>query len=351
MLIEPDIKLDFKDVLIRPKRSNLKSRSEVNLSREFIFKHVPNYKWCNDTIPIMVSNMDTIGCFPMAIEVMKLGVFTCIHKYYNLSDWLEFIKHPDLHKEWNKYIAISSGSKVEDLEKLDTILNMIPDIQFICLDVANGYCTSFLKIVSEVRAKYPSKIIIAGNVVTREMVEDLIINGADIVKVGIGPGSVCTTRIKTGVGYPQLSSIIECADAAHGLNAHIIADGGCTCSGDIVKAFSAGADFVMGGGIFSGHEESNGDTVIVNNVKYKKFYGMSSSTAMNKHSGGVSNYRSSEGKEVLVKYKGEVKYTLLDILGGIRSACSYVGTDKLKSLSKCTTFIRVTQQFNAIYNN
>ena len=350
MIIENDIKLDFKDVLIRPKRSKLKSRSDVNLSREFIFKHVPDYKWCDNTIPIMVSNMDTTGTFKMAKEVMKLNIFTCIHKYYNLSDWLEFIKGEDLDINWNKYIAISSGSQKHDIDKLYTILDMVSDIKFICLDVANGYTENFANIVNDVRNKYPNKIIIAGNVVTREMTEELILKGADIVKVGIGPGSVCTTRIKTGVGYPQLSAIIECADAAHGLKAHIIADGGCTCSGDISKAFGGGADFVMAGGLFSGHDECEGEIILMNNIKYKRFYGMSSSTAMEKHSGGVSNYKSSEGKEVLVKYKGEIKRTILDLLGGIRSTCTYVGTNELKYLSKCTTFIKVTQQYNNIFS-
>jgi GMP reductase len=174
--------------------------------------------------------------------------------------------------------------------------------------------------------------------------------GADIVKVGIGPGSVCTTRVKTGVGYPQLSAIIECADAAHGLGGHIISDGGCVTPGDVAKAFGAGADFVMLGGMLAGHNESGGEMIEIAGEKYKKFYGMSSETAMNKHVGGVAEYRASEGKTVQVPFKGDVIDTLKDILGGIRSTCTYVGASKLKELTKRTTFIRVLEQENVIFN-
>ncbi len=348
MIIENEIKLDYKDVLIRPKRSNLESRSDVDLSRNYTFKH-SKYNWSNNTVPIMISNMDTTGTFTMAIEVMKLGVFTCIHKHYTLSEWIEFSKNKDLLDNWYNYVAISSGSRNNDIEKLKTIINIIPTIKFICLDVANGYCESFVKTVKQCRELFPDKVIIAGSVVTREITEELIINGADIVRCGIGSGSVCTTRIKSGVGYPQLSAIIECADAAHGLGAHIISDGGCTCGGDFSKAFGAGADFVMGGGMFAAHIESGGEIETIDGVIYKKFYGMSSKSAMDKYSGGVSDYKASEGKEVLIKCRGNIKHTINEILGGIRSTCTYVGAPSLKQLSKCCTFIRVTQQSNEIY--
>ena len=225
------------------------------------------------------------------------------------------------------------------------IINSYPDIKFICIDVANGYQERFADYVAEVRDAFPDKTIIAGNVVTADMTQELILRGADIVKVGIGPGSVCTTRVQTGVGYPQLSAIIECADAAHGLNAHIIADGGCTCPGDVAKAFGAGADFVMLGGMLAGHDEGGGE---VSDGKVT-FYGMSSDTAMNKHHGGVAEYRSSEGRTVTVPYRGAVKDTILSILGGLRSACTYVGASSLKQLSKCTTFIRVNRQINEVF--
>ena len=344
MYIENEIKLDFKDVLIRPKRSNLSSRSEVKVERNFTFKHSP-FKWSG--VPIMVANMDTTGTFEMAEAVHKHNIFTCIHKYYSLDDWKHFSNHYD--KKILNYVAVSSGSKEEDLDKLQSILQEIPQIQFICLDVANGYTEQFVTFVTRVRMLYPDKVIIAGSVVTREMTEELLLKGADIIKVGIGPGSVCTTRKKTGVGYPQLSALIECADAAHGLNGHILCDGGCSVPGDFGKAFGAGSDFIMSGGIFSGHAESGGSLIEENGRKFKEFYGMSSSEAMEKHSGGVAKYRTSEGKKVLIPYKGPVENTILDILGGLRSTCTYVGADQLKHLSKRTTFIRVTQQLNEVY--
>ena len=352
MIITNEIKLDFKDVLIRPKRSNLTSRSEVNVEREFVFKH-SLHKWKG--VPIMVSNMDTTGTFKMAASVYKHKLFTCIHKYYSLDEWLSFRDAitiaDDTDESIFNYIAVSSGSKEEDLEKLQAILKEIPQINFICLDVANGYTEHFVSFVNRVRLLYPSKVIIAGSVVTREMTEELLLKGADIIKVGIGPGSVCTTRKKTGVGYPQLSAIIECADAAHGLNGHILCDGGCSVPGDFGKAFGAGSDFIMSGGMFSGHEESGGELVEKDGKLFKEFYGMSSSTAMEKHSGGVAKYRTSEGKKVLIPYKGPVENTILDILGGIRSTCTYVGANQLKHLSKRTTFVRVTQQLNTVYGD
>lgn len=226
----------------------------------------------------------------------------------------------------------------------------MPEIKFICLDVANGYSEHFVEFVKQVRARFPFHTIMAGNVVTGEMVEELILAGADIIKVGIGPGSVCTTRKKTGVGYPQLSAVLECADAAHGLGGHIISDGGCTCPGDVCKAFGAGADFVMLGGMLSGHDQCGGEIVTKpNGQRVKQFYGMSSETAMVKHHGGVAEYRASEGKTVEVPYRGDVEPTILDILGGLRSACTYTGASKLKELPRRTTFIRVTQQTNEIF--
>ena len=217
--------------------------------------------------------------------------------------------------------------------------------------MANGYSEHFVEFVKDVRKRFPQHTIMAGNVVTGEMVEELILSGADIIKVGIGPGSVCTTRKKTGVGYPQLSAVMECADAAHGLKGHIISDGGCSCPGDVAKAFGAGADFVMLGGMLAGHSESGGELIERDGKKYKLFYGMSSEMAMKKYSGGVAEYRASEGKIVEVPFKGDVEHTIRDILGGIRSTCTYVGAAKLKELSRRTTFIRVTQQVNPIFSN
>lgn len=342
--IDNDIKLDFKDVLLRPKRSTLKSRSEVDLVRSFTFR---NSKQSYTGIPIIAANMDTVGTFEMAKVLSKFSLFTAIHKHYSLEQWKEFaVSNPECLQN----LAACSGTGPNDFEKLTAILELLPGVRYICLDVANGYSEHFVEFLKDVRKKFPEHTIMAGNVVTGEMVEELILAGADIIKVGIGPGSVCTTRKKTGVGYPQLSAVIECADAAHGLNGHIMSDGGCTCPGDVAKAFGAGADFVMLGGMFAGHSQCGGETIEKNGKKFKLFYGMSSETAMKKHTGGVADYRASEGKTVEVEFKGEVEGTIRDILGGVRSTCTYVGAAKLKELSRRTTFIRVTQQLNTVFN-
>tara|TARA_R110000868_G_scaffold56488_4_gene174790 strand:+ start:134 stop:1174 length:1041 start_codon:yes stop_codon:yes gene_type:complete len=346
MRIEYDIKLGFKDVMIRPKRSTLKSRSQVNLEREFKFLHSPVI-WKG--IPIIASNMDTVGTFDMALALANKGLFTTIHKHYSVPDWNVFCSNAP--NNIDNHVAISTGTSKKDSEKLASIFKADPHLKFICIDVANGYSEHFADFVKQTRTQYPDKVIIAGNVVTGEMVEELLLSGADIVKVGIGPGSVCTTRVKTGVGYPQLSAIIECADSAHGLGGQIISDGGCTTPGDIAKAFGAGADFVMLGGMLAGHDESGGEIIDLNGKPFRKFYGMSSSTAMEKHIGGVADYRASEGKTVEVPYRGKVESTLQDILGGLRSTCTYVGAQRLKELTKRTTFIRVAEQENRMYSD
>ena len=339
MRIEEDLKLDYSDVLFRPKRSTLSSRKDVNLKRTYKFKY-SNNEWSG--IPIMAANMDGVGELGVAERLSEYGMITCLTKQHDIKKIKKYKKIKSIYEN----IALSIGIKKEDYTNLDNILKEFNFIKFICIDVANGYSEHFSKFLKSVRDKYPTKTIIAGNVVTADMTQELILSGADIVKVGIGPGSVCTTRIQTGVGYPQLSAVIECADAAHGLGAHIIADGGCTCPGDVAKAFGGGADFVMLGGMFAGHDEGKGKLVKSNGSKYVEFYGSSSDTANNKHYGGLSSYRSSEGRTVRVKYRGKIKDTISNILGGIRSSCTYVGAPSLKQLSKCTTFVRVSNQFN-----
>ena len=355
MRTESDKKLDFSDVLIRPKRSYLQSRKHVSLKRKYTFMHSKK-EW--EGIPIMAANMDGVGTTNMAKSLSKQELFTCLVKSYNAED----VNKADLNPE---YCAVSTGISKKDYKRLKEILDLTPSIQFICIDVANGYSEAFGDFVSQVRKDFPNHTIIAGNVVTADMTQELILRGADIVKVGIGPGSVCTTRIQTGVGYPQLSAIIECADAAHGLGAHIIADGGCTSPGDVSKAFGAGADFVMLGGMLAGHNEGGGTIIselyttgqvdketkepIYEERKFVEFYGMSSDTAMEKHSGGVAEYRSSEGRTVRIPFRGDVKKSVLNILGGVRSTCTYVGAPTLKQLSKCTTFIRVSKQYNDVF--
>ena len=346
MRIETELKLGFKDVMIRPKRSTLKSRSQVSLERNFTFRNSQK-KWTG--VPIIAANMDTVGTFEMAEALSKEKIITAIHKHYTVKEWSQFLENqPDSIYD---YIALSTGIGKDDEGKIQQIVDAHPKINFLCIDVANGYSEHFVEFVRKMRGSFPDKTIIAGNVVTGEMVEELILSGADIVKVGIGPGSVCTTRIKTGVGYPQLSAIIECADAAHGLGGHIISDGGCKIPGDVAKAFGGGADFVMLGGMFAGHDESGGEIVEENGKKFRLFYGMSSQTAMDKHSGGVAEYRASEGKTVKVSYKGAVSETVKDILGGVRSTCTYVGASTLRELSKRTTFIRVLEQENKVFGN
>lgn len=345
MLIEEQEYLDFDSVLIKPKRSTLNSRKQVDLTRKFITR---NSKAEITGIPIIAANMDSVGTFEMAQELAKFQMFTAIHKFYSLEEWIQFAKESP---ETLPYIFLTIGSREHEIERLQQILEHIPQINMICMDIANGYSEHFLTQVKRIRKMYPEKVLMAGNVVTYEITEELILSGVDIVKIGIGPGSVCTTRKMTGVGVPQLSAIIECADAAHGLGGLVCADGGCVNVGDISKAFCAGADFVMLGGMFSAHRESNGEVIYKNGEPFMAFYGMSSSKAMNKHYGKVNDYRASEGKEVLLPYRGEVKHTVQEILGGIRSTCTYIGADRIKHLPKRTTFIKVSRQINTVYNH
>ena len=369
MRIDQDIKLDYKDVLIRPKRSTLKSRSQVQLDRKFKFR---NSRAEYEGVPIMASNMDGVGTFEMADKLAEGSIFTCLVKTYSVEALIEYFNSNIPERTAN--VAMSIGTSDEDFHKLvDVQAEVCDQLKYVCMDIANGYSDHFAARVRKVRDQFPDLVIIAGNVVTGEMTEELILAGADIIKVGIGPGSVCTTRIQTGVGYPQLSAVIECADAAHGLGGHIIADGGCNSSGDVAKAFAGGADFVMLGGMLAGHNEGGGDVITkyyettelvyeigshldkhtrkIETKQFVAFYGMSSDAANTKHFGGLKDYRASEGREVLVPYRGDVKDTIQSILGGIRSTCTYSGAMKLKQLSKCTTFVRVNNQFNRTYES
>lgn len=359
-----EIKLDFDDVLIRPKRSTLISRSEVNLVRTFKFAHSPRQLDC---VPIMVANMDTVGTISMGKSISPLGSITCLHKHYD-EDVLV-----NLFVEQNDLVWYSTGTSKKDISKLEKVFYTIKNsggyYPNICLDVANGYTEQFVKTASHIRKLFPEIILMAGNVVTQEMVEELIIHGkVDIVKVGIGSGSVCTTRLKTGVGYPQLSAVMECTDAAHGLGGHVCSDGGCKVVGDVCKAFGANSDFVMLGSMFAGCDECEGewkyeykmrsggwqpfDPGGLDHEKRKvslEYYGMSSKNAMDKHHNGVAEYRTAEGKCVNVPYKGLATDTLQDIYGGLRSACTYIGATKIKDFGKKTTFIQVNNTHNKVY--
>jgi len=396
MRIENEVLLDYSDVLIRPKRSTLGSRKDVDLNRQFAFR---NYKPYVDTnvlpdgyplvykqehyngIPIMAANMDGVGTFEQADVLANIGMFTCLVKTYSADEIADYFSTNSIRTE---HVAVSIGITAADEMKFHNVYDKVgSNVKYVCIDVANGYSERFVDYVKTFRENYPEIVIIAGNVVTADQTQELILNGADIVKVGIGPGSVCTTRIQTGVGYPQLSAVIECADAAHGLGGHIIADGGCTCPGDVAKAFAAGSDFVMLGGMLAGHDEGGGEVItkqyvtnelarpeelglknrvdlgrtwdsgnhIIEEKQFVQFYGMSSDAANTKHFGGLKDYRSSEGREVLVPYRGAVANTMQNILGGIRSTCTYVGANQLKQLTKCTTFVRVNNQFNRTYES
>ncbi|MBC3885270.1 GMP reductase [Undibacterium griseum] len=343
MHIEETLRLDFKDVLIRPKRSTLTSRSQVDLEREFVFHHSrKTYRG----IPIIAANMDSTGTLEMAAVLETHQLSVALHKHYDEETLVSYFS--GLNRKSSAFYSM--GITQADFDKFCAVMTRAQNaIEYVCIDVANGYTEGFIHFVKKVRTTYPHLTIMAGNVVTGDMTEELILAGADIVKVGIGPGSVCTTRKMTGVGYPQLSAIIECADAAHGLGGQICADGGCVVPGDLAKAFGGGADFIMLGGMLAGHDECAGDLIERDGRQFKRFYGMSSKAAMDKYAGGVARYRASEGKEVLIPYRGPVADSLQDILGGVRSACTYVGAHKLKELTKRTTFIRVTQQLNEVF--
>lgn len=369
--IRDSIELDFCDVLFRPKRTTLNSRSEADVIREYKFKYYPKtIKSCG----IMAANMATTGTFDMNDVLQKYKAITCLHKHYTEYEIKNYmtINNMDDYSDHNSFTFISTGLK-DDKEQLFRLLQTGLQIDKICIDIANGYIPNLINFVKEVREKFPKSLIMVGNVVTGDMTQDLILNGADIVKVGIGPGSVCTTRKLTGVGRPQLSAILECADAAHGVGGLVCADGGCTCAGDVAKAFGAGADFVMLGGMFAGTDESAGEIIekmyrtneykyhyltdnsiesdkpIFEVKKFKQFYGMSSQLAQEKHFGGMANYRASEGKVVEIPYKGSVENVIQEILGGIRSTMSYIGAKRLKDIPKCTTFYRVNRQLNEVF--
>jgi len=340
MKLEPDTKLDFSDVLIKPKRSNLSSRSAVNLERTITFLH-SRRKWTG--VPLMVANMDTTGTFEMYNALKDFHVITCLHKHYNIEDYPDNLDP--------NYFAISTGISDSDREKLDILIGKLYPI-FVVVDVANGYSSRFVEFCSKLRQDYPKLTIIAGNVATGDMTQELLMSAkVDIVKCGIGSGSVCSTRLKTGVGMPQLSVCDECSEVANGLSGHIVSDGGCKLPGDIAKAFGAGAHFVMMGGMMAGHEESGGKTIEENGKMYKMFYGMSSEYAQDKHNGGMAKYRSSEGKVKKIPYKGVVENTMRDVLGGLRSTGTYMGAARIKDFPKCCTFVKVNRQVNEVYSN
>ena len=347
MRILDDVKLDYQDVLLRPKRSTIESREDVLLERTFTFYHSPK-KWTG--LPIMSANMATCGTFEIARILSGYKMITTFHKYYSVADYKKFFKtfkNPD-------YICYTLGIREKDIKQLKLMKKngLLDNFSFICLDVPNGYLQNFLEVIRDVRKMCPKHIIIAGNVVTNEITEEIILAGADIVKIGIGPGSACTTRKMTGVGYPQLSAVIECADSAHGVAnemgvGRIIADGGQRYSSDIAKAFCGGADFNMCGSLFSGFEQSGGETVIKDGKKFKEYFGSSSNKAMEEYYGKKESYRASEGRYTLIPHKGDIHDFIHDLMGSLRSTATYIGARQLKEFPKRATFLKVNRQLTS----
>ena len=344
MRINTQPKLNFDDVLLEPKRSTLSSRKDVDMTRKFTFRNsgkVVNF------LPIFASNMDGVGTFSMAKVLQEYKMMTVITKSTTPEQWKQAVGNGVRLQS----VSVCTGTNkmwdqdAQDYHYMQEILKAFPDIKFITVDVANAYHENFVDFIKRVRDEFPDKVIIAGNVVTPEMTEELIINGADVVKIGIGPGSVCTTRTMTGVGVPQFSAILDCADAANGVDGHIMADGGCVYPGDIAKAFGGGAHMVMIGGMLAGHDESEQEVV---NGKVE-FYGMSSDRAREVHGKRKDGYRGNEGRLISLPYRGPVQETVEDILGGVRSACTYIGARRLKDMPKCASFVTVHNNINKVY--
>lgn len=379
-----EVQLDYCDVMIKPKRSTLNSRSEPDVYRTYKMKHTNRSLYGNG---LTIANMATTGTFAMAEVMAKNLMFTCLHKHYSFEEIKEFLEKNKNRVVYEKddekdlmfldYIFVSTGIKEGDYEKICKILDL-GLCKNLCIDIANGYIPKLLDFVKKIREQYPDLIIMVGNVVTGDMVQDIILSGADIVKCGIGGGSACLTRLKTSCGRPQFSTVLECAEAAHAVDGMICADGGITCPGDICKAYGAGADFVMVGGLVAGSDEADGEIIykmyrtneytydnepedesnyvnpdrpIYEMKRFKQFYGMSSKLAQEKHWCGMAKYKTSEGREKLIPYTGPVQNIIDDYLGGLRSYFTYCNIKKLKDAPKCTTFYRVNKQLNTIFAN
>ena len=344
MRINYDAKLNFEDVLLQPKRSTLSSRKDVDMTRNFTFRN--SGKQMN-FLPIFASNMDGVGTFSMAKVLQEYKMMTVITKTTGIAEWRKAVGNGVRLQS----VSVCTGTNVmwdkeaQDWRTMQEVLKSFPDIKMITVDVANAYHQNMVDFIAKVRDQHPTKIIVAGNVVTPEMTEELIINGADVVKIGIGPGSVCTTRTMTGVGVPQFSAILDCADAANGVDGHIMADGGCVFPGDIAKAFGGGAHMVMIGGMLAGHDESE-QQVVDGKIE---FYGMSSDRAREKHGRRKDGYRGNEGRLISLPHRGPVKGTVEDILGGVRSACTYIGARRLKDMPKCASFVTTNNVQNQVY--
>lgn len=367
MQIIDSVQLDFSDVLIKPRRSSIDSRSKVDITREYKFK------WCPYVIKgtgIMQANMGTIGNFNVSRKMLNNGLFACLHKYHNINDLIDFYKELiDKGDDTWRRCLLAIGLRDDGIDKLRTLNEKLGVQVGVKFDVPNGYIPQVKEKVIELRKEFPEMFIMVGNVVTSDITEDLILSGADCVAVGIGPGGQCLTREQTGCGRPQLSAIIECADAAHQVGGMVCGDGGITCPGDLGKAFGAGADFIMIGSMFAGTLEADGDIVSkwiftgeyepaddgsgfephLELKEFKKFYGMSSTLAQETFGNGKPKYRASEGRVTLVPYAGDIDGVIEELLGGLRSTMTYIGAWKLKNIPKQCTFYKVHNQLNRTY--
>ena len=357
MRIIEETQLDFSDLLISPKRSALNSRAEVDLYRDFEWIDGNGKKQTLHCIPVIAANMASIATPKIAKILSKRGFMCALEKHLALETLQELFADMEVIAEkegfektyYTQRIAPSIGIK-EDPNILNQ-LNSQHHITTIVLDIPNGYISKFIDRIKEIHTMLPEALIIAGNVVTSDISQDIILNGGHVAKCGIGPGSVCITRAKTGVGRPQASAVIECSDACHQVGGFCCSDGGCTNPGDIVKAFGCGADFVMLGGMFAGCEEAEGEIVYINNKPHKAFYGMSSNLAQERHFGGRHKGSTSEGREKLIPVVGPLSSILDDIEGGIKSAMCYMGAHKIKNIPKCCTFYKVHNQLNTVFAN
>lgn len=350
MQILDGVKLDFEDVLLCPRRTLATSRKDINLFREFRFYHSPYNLKC---IPIIVANMSSVGTIEAARTVTKYGMMCALHKYYDIDTIINFYHECKERRVLDK-VWFSFGIRDKDFDKAVLFNNSLKDEKYspnLVLDSANGHMDKFCITCSKYRDLFKDSIICAGNVVIQEMTSELILHGGvDIVKIGLGSGSACLSRSIAGTGYPQLSACLENSAIAHGLKngdkklGLITSDGGIKQIGDIAKAIAVGSDIVMIGGMFSGYLENAGEWVLdeQGNKKSIKFYGMSSYYAQELFD-EVKDYTASEGEVKEVNYKGSMEVIIKEILGGLRSACSYSGASSLRDLSKCAALVRINR--------
>lgn len=387
MLIHNDIQLDFDDVLIAPQTTTINHRGEVDIIREFKYLDV-----CG--VPVISANMTQTGTFDVASKLLENDYFATLHKFYKAEEIIEFIQSQKrknilnglidccgeyMGNEKNLFVTVGKRNWDEEFKKIETIYEQTGALVSVLLDVPNAYIPEIVDCVKQLREFMNEQnchggLIAVGNVCSGDETQKLILAGANFVKVGIGPSPVCDTRIKTGCGRPQLSAIIECANAAHQVNGYIIADGGFKTNADFCKALVAGADICMSGSMFAGCEEANGKIVekcfrtneydidygydyslteFANPEpgkpkfefkQFKEYYGMSSFRAQRENYGKVTTTGTSEGVECkLVPYTGPIQNTINDINGSLRSCGSYIGAKNIKSFSRQGMFYKVNR--------